>query len=165
MLTFRTPFPTLDRVYAVNRELDRVLNGANSANGAAGGAAAASGSTQSWTLPLDVVERADDYLVVADLPGVSPDQVDISFERNTLTVRGTRPWGFTTDQGELRVYSAERWTGSFERSVRLPEYVEGDRIEASFANGVLTITVPKAAAAKPRKITIQNGGESKQLNA
>ena len=164
MLTFRTPFPTLDRVYAVNRELDRVLNGATGATGATGGGAA-SGSTQSWTLPLDVVERADDYLVVADLPGVSPDQVDISFERNTLTVRGMRPWGFNTDQGELRVYSAERWTGSFERSVRLPEYVEGDRIDASFANGVLTITVPKAAAAKPRKITIQNGGESKQLNA
>ena len=158
MLTFRAPFPTLDRVYALNRELDRVLAGDNGA---------ASGSTQSWTLPLDVLERADDYLVVADLPGVSPEQVDISFEHNTLTVRGTRPWAFNTNEGgELRVYSAERWTGSFERSVRLPEYVEGDRIEASFANGVLTITVPKAAAAKPRKIQIQNGGgESKQLNA
>ena len=152
MMTFRTLSPTLDRVFALNRELDRVFNGS-------------SASTQSWTLPLDVIERADDYLVVADLPGVTPEQVDISFEHNTLTVRGTRQWPFAGSDGELRVYSAERWAGSFERSVRLPEYVEGDRIEASFANGVLTITVPKAAAAKPRKITVQSGTDSKQLNA
>ena len=156
MMTFRTLSPTLDRVFALNRELDRVMGAAAGNRG---------GSTQSWTLPLDVVERADDYVVSADLPGVSPEQVDISFEHNTLSVRGTRPWAFTANDGELRVYSAERWSGSFERSVRLPEYVEGDRIEASFANGVLTITVPKAAAAKPRKITVQPNADAKHLNA
>src|SRR5215208_4225234 len=161
MMTFRTLSPTLDRVFALNRELDRVLGGA-AGNAGATGTAGNGGSTQSWTLPLDVLERADDYVVVADLPGVSPEQVEISFEHNTLTVRGARPWPFNIDGGELRVYSAERWTGAFERSVRLPEYVEGDRIEATFANGVLTVTVPKAAAAKPRKIAIQNGADSKE---
>jgi HSP20 family protein len=86
---------------------------------------------------------------------VSPDQVDVSFEQNVLTVRGTKAGSFDVNaEGELRVFAAERVHGSFERSVRLPEFVDADRIEAKFAHGLLTITVPKAEAAKPRKIAV-----------
>ena len=62
------------------------------------------------------------------------------------------------------MYAAERVTGTFERSVRLPEFVDGERISAEFTNGVLTVTVPKAQAAQPRKIEIKPGGASEQLS-
>jgi HSP20 family protein len=80
----------------------------------------------------------------------------VQFEQNVLTIRGTKPASFdVSTDGELRVFAAERVHGGFERSVRLPEFVDADRIEASFANGLLTITVPKAQAAQPRKISIR----------
>jgi HSP20 family protein len=108
-----------------------------------------------WVPALDVSERADAYVVHAELPGVSPEQVDVGFEQNVLTIRGSKPSSFdpSTD-GELRVFAAERVYGSFERAVRLPEFVDADRIEAKFADGLLVVTVPKAQAAQPRKIKL-----------
>jgi HSP20 family protein len=133
--------PTFNRVLAFDRELDRLVN----LNG-----------KRFFVPSLDVVERADAYVVSAELPGVDPASVEISFENNTLTLRGTKqPSLQPKESEELRVYTAERLSGSFERAVRLPEYVEGDRIEATYVHGVLTITVPKAEAARPRKIEIK----------
>jgi HSP20 family protein len=134
--------PTFNRVLAFDRELNRLINN----NG------------QRFFVPsLDVVERADAYVISAELPGVDPATVDISFENNTLTLSGTKqPSVVAQEKDELRVYTAERLSGSFERAVRLPEYVEGDKIEATYTNGVLTITVPKAQAARARKIQINN---------
>ena len=92
-----------------------------------------------WVPALDVAERGDAYVIHVELPGVSPEQVDVSFEQNVLTIRGTKPASFdVAAEGELRVFAAERVHGSFERSVRLPEFVDADRIEATFANGLLT---------------------------
>jgi HSP20 family protein len=108
-----------------------------------------------WVPAMDVAERGDAYIVHTELPGVRPEQVEVSFEQNVLTVRGSKPATFDSNtEGELRVFAAERVHGSFERSVRLPEFVDADRINAKFDHGVLTITVPKAEAAKPRKIEI-----------
>ena len=132
--------PTFNRVLAFDRELDRLMT----VNG-----------KRFFVPSLDVVERADAYLISAELPGVDPAGVDISFENNTLTLRGTKQPSLKQENEELRVYTAERLSGDFERAVRLPEYVEGDRIEATYANGVLTITVPKAKAALARKIEIK----------
>lgn len=108
-----------------------------------------------WTPAVDAWETEQAFMVQLDLPGLTPDQVDVNFDRNTLTVRGVR--GATipqADKGDLRVFFAERSPGSFSRSLRFPQYVESTKIEAAFANGVLTITVPKAETAKPRKIEI-----------
>ena len=134
--------PTLNRMLAFDRDLGRVVAGWNG---------------QRYFAPsVDVVERADAYLVSAELPGVDPSAVEISFENNTLTLRGTKqPWLQPQENEEYRVYSAERLSGPFERAIRLPEYVEGDKIEASYQHGVLTITVPKAEAARPRRIEIK----------
>src|SRR5689334_8306315 len=133
--------PTFNRVLAFDRDLDRLVNW---------------NTQRSFVPSLDVVERADAYLISAELPGVDPAAVEISFENNTLTLRGTKQPSFQAQENEeLRVYTAERHSGTFERAVRLPEYVEGDKIEAAFAHGVLTITVPKAVAARPRKIEIK----------
>ena len=108
-----------------------------------------------WIPALDAWETENAVVVPLDLPGLTPDQVDLSFDRNTLTIRGTRgPTVLTPEKGEVRVYFAERAYGTFTRSLRFPQYVRSDRISATFDNGVLTITVPKAEEAKPRKIAI-----------
>jgi HSP20 family protein len=152
MLTTRSLGSSLDRMLTLNRALDQAFSGV--------------GGSRVWVPALDVAERGDAYVIHAELPGVSPDQVDVSFEQNILTVRGTKPASFdVATEGEVRVFAAERVHGSFERSVRLPEFVDADRIEANFTNGLLTVTVPKAQAAQPRKITIRGAsanGEQKQ---
>jgi HSP20 family protein len=141
MITTSQLMPTFNRVLAFDRELDRLVNW----NG-----------QRSFVPLLDVVERADAYLISAELPGVDASAVEISFENNTLTIRGTKAPSLQAQQNEeVRVYTAERLSGTFERAVRLPEYVEGDKIEASYSQGVLTITVPKAQAARARKIEIK----------
>ena len=141
MITTSQLMPTFNRVLAFDRELDRLVNW----NG-----------QRAFVPSLDVVERADAYLISAELPGVDASAVEISFENNTLTIRGTKaPSLQPRENEEVRVYTAERLSGSFERAVRLPEYVEGDKIEATYSHGVLTITVPKAQAARARKIEIK----------
>jgi HSP20 family protein len=107
---------------------------------------------------MDVAERADAYVVHLELPGVDPQQVEVSFEQNVLAVKGTKASSYDTGaEGELRVYTNERVHGAFERSVRLPEFVDSERIEASFAHGLLSIVIPKAQAAQPRRIEVKVG--------
>ena len=141
MLTTRS-LGTLDRMLTLNRAFDQAFNGTQ--------------GSRVWVPAMDVAERGDAYLVQAELPGVTPDQVDVSFEQNVLTIRGTKPASFdVANEGELRVFAAERVHGTFERAVRLPEFVNADRISANFTNGLLTITVPKAEAAQPRRIEVK----------
>ena len=142
MLTTR-PFGTsFDRMLTLNRVFDHALN--------------ASVASRVWVPAMDVAERGDAYVVHTELPGVNPDSVEITFEQNVLTIRGNKPSAFDPQtEGETRIFAAERVHGGFERSVRLPEFVDADRIDAQFANGLLTITVPKAQAAQSRKIAIR----------
>ena len=141
MMNTRT-LGTIDRMLTLNRALDQAFNGM--------------GSARVWVPALDVAERGDAYLVHAELPGVNPDQVEVRFEQNVLTIRGSKPASFdVSNDGEVRVFAAERVHGSFERSLRLPEFVDADRIDANFENGLLTITIPKAQTAQPRKIQIR----------
>ena len=122
---------------------------------------------QLWFPPLDAYETADAYVVELDLPGVHPENVDVGFEQSTLTIKGTRaPTLRAPEKGELRVYTAERVSGTFARAIRLPEYVDGEKIDATFTNGVLSITVPKAPSALPKKITVKaEATEAKRINA
>ena len=146
MLTSRSLNSTIDRMLTLNRVLDEALAG--SWNG--------SNEGRAWVPALDVVERHDAYLIALEIPGVDPSTIDVSFEQNVLTVRGSKPMGFELgEKTELRVYSAERVVGNFERSVRLPEFVDGDGISAEFNHGVLFLTVPKLPAAQSRKITVK----------
>jgi HSP20 family protein len=135
---------SLDRMLSLNRAFDEAFTGTT--------------GTRLWVPDMDVAERTDAYIVHAELPGVNPDQVEVSFEQNVLTLRGSKPASFdVSNEGELRVFAAERVHGSFERSVRLPEFVDADRISAQFDRGVLTVTIPKAEAAKSRKIAVNVG--------
>ena len=111
--------------------------------------------SQYWTPAMDAWETEHAFVVSLDLPGLNRDQVEVTFDRNTLTVRGTRPATVpAADDGDVRVFFAERAPGFFNRTLRFPQWVEASNIEASFSNGVLTVTVPKAEAAKARKIEI-----------
>jgi HSP20 family protein len=143
MLTTRSLNSTLDRMLTLNRALDQAFS--STSNG-----------SRVWVPAIDVVEKKDAYLLYAELPGVDLSQIDISFEQNVLTIRGNkRPSIEASNEGELRVYAAERVSGTFERSLRLPEFVDGEHIGAAFNNGLLTVTVPKARAAQPRRIEIK----------
>lgn len=137
---------TLDRMLTLNRALDQAFSGA-----------LGEPSARVWVPAVDVVEKNDAYVIACELPGVDASQVDVSFEQNVLSIRGTKAAGFD-GAGEVRVYAAERVSGAFERAVRLPEFVDGDHISAQFRNGLLTISVPKAQAAQPRRIAIDTLG-------
>jgi HSP20 family protein len=152
MVSTRSRGTALDRMFTLNRALDQALT-----------ATFGEGGSRLWVPPMDVAERTDAYLVHAELPGVDPSQVEVSFEQNVLTIRGTKPALLeAAQQGELRVYSNERVSGSFERSLRFPDYVDADRIEASFQHGLLTVVIPKAQAAQPRKIEIRIGSQAER---
>jgi HSP20 family protein len=145
-MTNRSLSSTLDRMWSLNRALDQALS--------AGFDRSARGP-QLWVPAMDVAEKADAYLINVELPGVEPSQVEINFEQNVLTIRGAKPSSFDASNGEYRVYTAERVSGEFERSVRLPDFVDSERIEAAYSHGLLQILVPKAQAAQPRKIEIK----------
>jgi HSP20 family protein len=106
----------------------------------------------SWTPTVDVVEEADAYIFHADLPGVPKDQVEITFEDNILTVAGERQHKAESDNGQYR--RIERRYGRFTRSFALPSQVDPGKVDATFQDGVLQIRVPKAEAARARKIKI-----------
>lgn len=106
-----------------------------------------------WTPALDVFETQEKFVITMELPGVSPDDVDISVEDSTLMVRGERK--FYSEQQEESFLRIERRFGEFTRSLTLPSTADAESIQASFDQGVLTIEVPKKEEAKPRKISIK----------
>ncbi|HEY0619248.1 MAG TPA: Hsp20/alpha crystallin family protein [Kribbella sp.] len=115
-------------------------------------------------MPMDAYRSGDEYVVVFDLPGVVPDAIDLDVERNVLTVKAERRPVAVSDGVEMQV--AERPLGVFSRQLFLGDTLDAERIEAAYHNGVLTVKIPVAAQAKPRKITINDtASEQKQLNA
>ena len=116
------------------------------------------GGAAGFTPPLDVRETGDEYLVIADLPGVKRDDVTIEVNEHVLTISGSRP---ATETGESQ--TLERPYGSFTRSLTLPAGVDNDGIAADYTDGVLTLRIPKPAEVKPKRIAI-SAGSPKQIN-
>ena len=102
-------------------------------------------------MPIDAYRQGDSFLVHFDIPGVDPASVELTVEKNVLTVRAERGASWAAD-AELIV--AERPQGSFSRQIFLAETLDSDRIEASYDAGVLTVRIPVAEAAKPRRVSI-----------
>ena len=104
---------------------------------------------------LDVEETEDGFTLHVELPGVSAEDVEVSLEENVLTISGERSfYGERDAEGFRRI---ERHFGRFHRAVRLPDRVDADRVEAAYRDGMLTIQVPKAEEARPRRIAISAG--------
>jgi HSP20 family protein len=108
-----------------------------------------------WAPALDISERKDAYLVTVELPGVEPDDLQITMEDGLLTIQGERQ--FTQESSEQQYHRVERRYGAFRRSITLPARVQAEQIEASADNGVLQIVVPKAEEAKPKRIQVRPG--------
>lgn len=133
---------TFDQLF--NRFVDRRL----------GGSAIGSQelSERVWSPRVDIRETNDAYEISAELPGMSKDQVEITLENQTLTLKGARVF---EDMGDRAAYHrVEREYGSFSRSFGLPNRVDASKVRAEFKNGVLHLTVPKLEEAKPRRIEI-----------
>jgi HSP20 family protein len=106
-------------------------------------------------VPMDAYRKGSEFVVHFDVPGINPDSIELTVEKNVLTVSAerTRHWGEEAEE----VVVAERPVGSFSRQLFLGETLDSERIEASCDNGVLTLRIPVAEAAKPRKVSISSG--------
>jgi len=103
-------------------------------------------------MPMDLYRSGDHYVLHADLPGVDPGSVDVQAENGTLTIKAQR--SERTDEG-VQWIASERFTGTYMRQLALGDNIDAERIGATYENGVLTVTLPKAEAAKPRKISVR----------
>ena len=111
------------------------------------------GEMELWAAPLDVAADGDDFVVRASLPGVSPDRIQVSIEDNVLTIRGETASRFESAEGAYLM--RERRSGSFHRSLRLPETVDQDKAEPRYEHGVLTVTLPKVEAKRARQFEVK----------
>jgi HSP20 family protein len=114
-----------------------------------------SGTRTPMAMPIDVWQTDDGFHVCLDLPGVDPDSVDITTERNVLTIRAERRADYEEGQNVL---IAERPQGSFTRQLQLGDTVDAENIQASYADGVLHLTLPMTRAAQPRRVQVQTEG-------
>lgn len=106
-----------------------------------------------WAPAVDIAEQDDQYVVKIELPGVNKDDVKITLESNILTIRGEKKQ--EKEIKEDNYHRMERSYGSFQRSFTLPATVKSDKIDASFKDGILTVSLPKAEEAKPKRIDIK----------
>ncbi len=113
------------------------------------------GTEPAFRPSVDIVEEEKAYLVKADLAGMKPEEIKIEVKDNVLTVSGERKLE-KKEQGENGYRRIEREYGSFTRAFTLPETAEGEKIDAAYKDGVLTVTIPKRAETEPRQIPVQN---------
>ena len=114
-------------------------------------------SSMDWALPLDVIEKDNEFVVKASLPGIKADDVEVTYHNQTLTVKGEMKQ--EEDVSEEKYHLHERRYGVFSRSITLPSGVDGEAIKADFENGVLSLSLPKKEEVKARRISIQSGGK------
>jgi len=107
---------------------------------------------ENWTPPVDILERAGDLVVRAELPGLNEKEIDLKIEGNLLTLRGER--ALEAGEKDDQYYRRESFSGSFSRSFTLPETVDREKIRADFKSGVLTVTIPQKPEVKPRDIPV-----------
>jgi HSP20 family protein len=107
-------------------------------------------------MPIDAYRKGDSFLVQFDLPGVAPDSIELTVERNVLTVHAERA---RAEADNIEMVIAERPQGTFSRQLFLGDTLDGDNIEADYAAGVLTLRIPVAERAKPRRVAVNSNGE------
>jgi HSP20 family protein len=115
------------------------------------------------SFPMDAYRSGDTIVVHFDLPGVDPSSIDIEYERQALTVTAERSWRPT--EGD-QLLAAERVHGKFQRQILLGDGLDAEGLKASYENGVLTVNIPVAEKAKPRKINVEvNSSDQKSISA
>ncbi len=119
------------------------------------GTAEGSTATAEWAPAVDIKEEADKFVLHADIPGVKPEEIDISMEGGVLTIKGEKKTEATTEKDNYK--RVERTYGSFYRRFSLPDTANPEAIAAVSKNGVLVITIPKQQAVQPKKINVSSG--------
>jgi HSP20 family protein len=143
----------LRELSSLQSEMNRLFNTAFDAPSGSSGPV-----TRRWVPAMDLVESGDQFVLRADLPGMSEEDIQIELEDGTLTVSGERK--AEHEQREEGFHRVERSFGAFSRSLTLPKGIDGDAVSASFDRGVLEIRIPKPEERKPRRISIAaNGGQ------
>jgi len=131
---------------ALQREMNRLFGAAFDGENS---------SMRGWLPAMDLIEEDDALVLRADLPGVEESSINVEFQENVLTISGERqPEAHNQNGGYRRI---ERPSGAFSRSLTLPEGIDPDGVQASFANGVLEVRVPKPEERKPRRVAINVG--------
>ncbi len=125
-------------------QLDRIFHG---------NAAPVRSASGVWTPAVDIYETADAYVLHADLPGMTKEDIEVQLLEDQVAIRGTRKRVQPTEEKGFRRF--ERAEGRFERSFRIKGGIDATRVEARFENGVLTVTLPKPEEAKPRHIEVK----------
>ena len=136
------------------REMDRLFNEATR-----------SLSRDSKLMPMDLYREGDQFIVKMDLPGVDPQRIDIDVDDRTLTVRAERSTSHEVKGENNQWVSRERSYGSYARQLTLGTGLDLGGIAAEYADGVLTLTVPVAEEAKPRKVLVTHGGHRQQIRS
>jgi HSP20 family protein len=130
--------------HEMNRMFDEFFRGGNGETSGTG--------LSSWTPAVDIHETDDGFVIKAELPGVSKDDISIDVHQNTLTLRGQRTHESAVKNE--RYHRVERAYGTFQRSFVLPAMVDHDKVQATYKDGVLELHLPKSEAAKPKRISI-----------
>jgi HSP20 family protein len=143
-------------IFSVPRELDRFMEEALGSWGRGE-------NLHEWFPVTDVSETPESLTLRLEVPGLSRDQLKISVENNTLTVRGEKKQ--ETSSEDETFHRTERSFGAFERSFTLPPYVDTDTVKASLHDGVLAVTLPRREEAKAREISIEGDGQKKRIEA
>ena len=139
---------TTSPIFGLRREIDRLFEDTFARDG------------NSWVPAVDVQENEKEILLELELPGLKPENVEVTAENGVLTVRGEKKSGRKEGE-ENRYHVVERSYGSFMRTFQLPQGIDEEQINAEFENGILMLHIPKAALPQPRKIQI-NGSQKKE---
>jgi len=141
-----TAWPRFGRLTDLRDEIDRLFDGTLAEF------TQSSNLLSGWTPAFDVYEDKDNFTVVAELPGMTKEDIEVSLHNGSLSVSGERKSDSKREDAE--VYRAERFFGRFQRTITLPTTVAGDKVKAQYKDGVLTITLPKTEEAKPKQIDV-----------
>jgi HSP20 family protein len=150
LVRYQTPssvmWPSLDRWASLRNDLDTLLESPFWT-----GSGRQSQLFSGWTPALDLYQNSDNIVAVVELPGMRKEDIEISLQDGMLVIRGERKDETSSENGATRT---ERYTGKFRRSVTLPTRVDVNKVNATYKDGILTVTLPKAEEAKPKQIQI-----------
>jgi HSP20 family protein len=118
---------------------------------------------EDWNIAVDVIQKPEEIVVKASLPGVKPDDIDVIVEDNVLALKAQRT--SETEENGTSYLVRERTTGSYYRALRLPDTIDTGKIQSEYEHGVLTITLPRAEEKKPKRIKVAVRNGSKQIEA
>ena len=152
----------IDPLFSLHRDMNRLFDEVMSGGlPLAGGQAGQAGQGQIINAHMNVSETETEIRVAAELPGVREEDIDVSLNDDVLTIRGEKK--FERQDEKENFHFVERSFGTFQRSLRLPFPINPDQVQASFDNGVLTVTLPKSAQQeRTRRIQVQRGGTNSQ---